>query len=78
MANVTSSAPFYNIVLGSCWLFIVIVEDITNDMAAFNHTVNAPTDCDRSELMGRFYDIMQSYSEVKQWVWLPNSISWND
>lgn len=67
-ANVISSAPFFNIVLGSCWLFTVMIRDITNDVAAFNDIVQAPNRSHRMELTECFCDCIQNYSDAKQWV----------
>lgn len=59
----------FNIIFGSCWLFIVNAEDLTNDMTAFNNDtrlVNAKKSSDRSHLIKHICDIMQSYSNAKQ------------
>lgn len=59
--------PFFNIIFGSSWLFYVITEDITNDVAAFNATLKAKNDPgDPAELIERFLNVIQCYAEVKQ------------
>lgn len=68
----------FNIIFGSSWLFIVIAEDITNDVAKFNaNTIKITKNCDRAELMERFCYIIQNYSDAKESVsiLLLNSIS---
>lgn len=58
---------FFNTVFGSTWHFIVAVEDISNDMVAFNNAVGTQKDrSDRMELANRFCNIIQHYSDVKQ------------
>lgn len=55
------------IIFGSCWLFVAIAEDITNDMTAFNRiveTLKYKNDC--AELIDRFCDVIQIYTEAKQ------------
>lgn len=54
---------FFNILIGSNWLFIVIAKDITNDLTAFNGSVKLLS---HAELMERFLDILQVYLEAKQ------------
>lgn len=54
---------FFNIVFASSWLFIVIAEDLTSDMNAFNNTIESLR---RTELMIRFYNIVKSYSVAKR------------
>lgn len=61
-AILTISVPFFNIVFGSCLLFIVMAEDITNDMAAFAIIAKIRRASDRTKLMKRFCDIMETYS----------------
>lgn len=64
---VLSALPFFGFIFGSSWLFIVIVQDITKDVATFNSAVdalNVNSDC--AELTGRLFDIIQSYSDAKQ------------
>lgn len=56
---------FHGMIFGSSWLFIVIAKDISNDMAAFNQTVETPNDND-VQLQKRFCDIVQLYSNAKQ------------
>lgn len=55
------------IIFGSCWLFIAIAEDITNDMTAFNRTVETSKYKNyRAEMIERFCDVIQNYTEAKQ------------
>lgn len=54
-----------NLIVGSCWIFIVIAGDITKDATAFNkeaHTSNG----NRIEMVKRFRDLVQTYSDAKQ------------
>lgn len=68
---------YFNFAFGSSWLFFVIAEDITNDVATFNNLVKTlkpkNKDRDRVDLMNCFRDIIQNYTNAKQWVKLPNS-----
>lgn len=63
-----STTVFFNIIFGSCLLFIVIAEDIANDVAAFNNTIQTlkNRDGDRAKVMGHFCDIVQQYADVNQ------------
>lgn len=65
-----SGVGSFNIFFGSCWLFIVIAKDLTNDLAGFNNinsSVETQTDSnDHLKLMKRFYEIIQQYSDAKQ------------
>lgn len=60
------SIPFFNLVCGSCWIFIVIADDITSDVAGFNDTVEILDDSDRTESVKRIRDIIQNYSDAKE------------
>lgn len=63
------SLAVFNIIFGSIWLFIVIAEDLTSDMTAFkNSIVKIDKNHDLDELMGRFRDIIQNYTDAKQLV----------
>lgn len=57
---------FFGIVFGSSWLFIVIADDIKNDVAAFNDIVETQKHCDRAMLVKRFRDILKHYLNAKQ------------
>lgn len=64
-----TAMSFFSIIYGSNWIFIVIAEDITNDVTAFNDsTAKVPKDSDRAELMEHFCNIVQCYLDAKQWV----------
>lgn len=64
---ITVSFPFLNMIFGSCWIFIVIAGDITNDVAAFNDTVEIlSSTSDRAESLERIRDIIQNCSDAKQ------------
>lgn len=56
----------FGIIFGSMWLFIVIAQDIQNDMAEFNQTVKTPNDDDCEGMAERFRDIVQLYSDAKE------------
>lgn len=58
---------FTNLIFGSCWLFIFIAEDITEDVAAFNiASVARKPNGNRAKLTKRFCDLVQTYSDAKQ------------
>ena len=65
-ATVTACISFFNCVFASCWLFMVIIEDITNDMAAFNNSIETLNDGHRADLMDHFCKIIQLYTNAKQ------------
>lgn len=60
----TIEMPFFGFYFGSCWLFVFIAGDITQDLVAFNkgELVNR----NRVEKMTRFCDIIRIYSDAKQ------------
>lgn len=66
----TIGIPCYNIIFGSNWLFIAMVEDITNDIVEFNNRVKilkANNEVsDRAKLKKSFCNVIQNYSDVKQ------------
>lgn len=58
---------FLNLVFGSCWLFIFIVEDVTQDVVAFNIAAKAVvSNGNGTELTNRFCDTVQIYSDAKR------------
>lgn len=60
---------FSNLVLGSCWLFIVSAEDITQDVIKFNKVTKASRaklNEIHAELTKRFGNLVQAYSDAKQ------------
>lgn len=61
-----TAIAFFNIVLGSCWLFIVFSKDITNDVAAFNVKISKADD--QAKLMEQFCNLIQIYSDAKRWA----------
>lgn len=67
---VTTDILFLGIVFGSSWQFIVIAEDITNDLGAFNNAVKClkdeDKDKDHAELIKRCCDVIQYYADAKQ------------
>lgn len=63
---ITIPITFFNTVFGSKWLFMVIAEDITNDLAAFNSdTVKKLNESNRAGSMTRFCAIIQLYTNAK-------------
>lgn len=64
--TVIVAVAFLNFVFGSCWLFIVIADDITNDVGRFNDIIAIRDTDDRMELMERFRDIVEHYADAKQ------------
>lgn len=61
-----SATLFFGIVLGSNLLFIVIAEDITNEVAEFNNIVESHKKKDRGKLLKRFCGIIQLHTDGKQ------------
>lgn len=55
-----------NFVFGSCWLFICIIEDIAQDVFAFNSFATTTSHKNRVELTKSFSGIVQINSDVKQ------------
>lgn len=54
-------------VFGSSWLFIVIADDIKDDVATFNNTIsNEAEDSDPVQATKSFCDIIQSYADAKE------------
>lgn len=67
--------PFCIYLLGSCWLFYFIADDVKSDLTAFNIDVNAieaaatadaPHVGTRSELLSQFCAVVQIYTDAKQ------------
>lgn len=58
--------PCFNMIVGSCWLLIVIAKDITNDVTLFNNIVKKLEKCVRAETTESFFDIIQNYSDTKE------------
>lgn len=58
---------FCNFFFGSCWLFIFIAEDITQDVAGFNFIATTSTGQNCGELSKRFRDMVQIHSDAKQY-----------
>lgn len=67
---VITNVSFFGIVFGSNWLFIVIADDLTNDLVAFNKAVSIQNDSDDDGsdtlTMGRFCVVIQNYMDAKQ------------
>lgn len=74
-AIIIAVIPFFNVIFASSWLFIVIVEDLTKDVTAFNqYVVNALKDSDRSKRIERLHIFIQHYSDAKQLVYRQNHL----
>lgn len=59
--------PALSLILASSWLFITIAnDDLTQTLIAFNANVRKSNKQGHDELMQRFCDIIQSYSDVKE------------
>lgn len=58
-------AQFLTLVFGSCWLFMFMAEDITQDVVAFNFIATTATDENCAELMSQFCDLVQIYTDAK-------------
>lgn len=65
LCGASAFMQFLNLFFGSCWLFTFIAEDITKDSAAFNTAAKA-TNRNCVELMSRFCDMLQIYSDAKE------------
>lgn len=57
---------FPNIFFASCWLFMFIAEDITQDVLKFNTIVTTTSDETCAELTKRFCDTVHIYSDAKE------------
>lgn len=57
---------FFNLILGSCWVFIVMAEDIRKDLTTFNTDVEANSK--RAHQLTCFCHLIQLYSDAKQLV----------
>lgn len=76
LAVALTGTIFLNFLFGSCWLFIDMAEDITKDLAAFSADVKSTEKRAelverrrrrrRRQLVERFCDIIQLYSDAKQ------------
>lgn len=67
IVGVNIDIQFLNLVFGSCWLFIFIAEDITQDVIEFNLFVaEATSNEDRTECTKRFRGMVQVYTDAKQ------------
>lgn len=51
--------------VGSCWLFMFIVQDITMDLTNFNLNVQSNEE-NQGQMIQNFYVIIQLYSDAKQ------------
>lgn len=57
----------FNLYFGSCMVFTQIAEDIRKDLTAFNATAQTSKG-NRLDLMQQFIDLVQLYSDAKQYV----------
>lgn len=60
----STGTVFLNLVLGSCWLFMLMAEDITNDSANFNRDLNGNEN--RADWMKNMRNLVQLHSDAKQ------------
>lgn len=63
-----STISCLNIIFGSSWLFVVIVEDITKDTVRFNNDVEAPNQSDCAKSMKDLCVVIGHYSDAKRQV----------
>lgn len=61
----TSYAQLLNLIFGLCWLFILIAEDITEDLITFNDDVKTAHE-NRAQLKKSFCDLVHVYSDAKE------------
>lgn len=66
LAVVLATISLYSLIFASCWLFVTITDDITQELVAFNIDVEISDGTDHDELMRYFCDIVQLYSDAKQ------------
>ena len=66
VAMMVQSTEYLSFITGSNYLFICMAKDVTSDVAEFNDIVKTQKNPDRDELMERFCDIIQLYSDAKQ------------
>lgn len=71
-----TTTVFFYLIFGSCWLFIYIAEDTTKDLAAFNSDITSNAWKKRPESMKSFCEIVQLYTDAKQYgfIYVPISI----
>lgn len=53
-------------IIGSCWFFIFIADDITKDLAAFNIDIKTSDGNHDHDMIQRFNILMQTYADAKQ------------
>lgn len=61
--TVYSACPILCIVVGSCWLFIAFVKDLTSELPVLNAAIKS---ADERQLNVNFCEIIKLYSDVKQ------------
>lgn len=57
--------PIICILIGSCWLIIAFVKDITNDLSNFK-IIEMRLIKNRAELKVRFFNMIRFYSDAKE------------
>lgn len=67
---ILATLPF---VIGSCWFIILFIKDILNDLTALNR-IAKETGTSARELRARFREIVQLYSEAKEFIRQINAI----
>lgn len=63
-AAATTTIVFYNFTFGSCWLFMVMAEEMTKELSALNTGVQA--NGNRAEWMACLCDLIQLHSDAKE------------
>lgn len=58
--------PFFGLIFASSWLLITIADEMTDKLATFNNDVKISDESDHEELMQRFRDAIQNYTDAKQ------------
>lgn len=58
--------PLNSLIFASSWLLITINDDLTQELAAFNDDLKTLNKSDHLELVRRFCDIIQLYSDAKE------------
>lgn len=65
LALLSTAIPFFGIFAASCWLFMFIAEDITDNLTNFNRD---DAESGTVERLIRFRGIIQTYTDAKQYV----------
>lgn len=65
-ATYAVAIPLNGFIFASSWLFIAINDDLTEELATFNTDLGTLNENGYLDLMQRFCDIIQLYSDAKE------------